>query len=761
MKISIFRYLTQPYNNTILRIIMKKSLFAALLGCWLCAYVTVNAKPPTKEPNNQKAFQLSIVKTNTKIKIDGILDEEAWGNTGVAENFYRKWPLDTGQAEAQTKVRMVYDQYFLYISAICYIKQKPVIQTLKRDVGHWNSDGIAVLIDPMNQHNNGFLFGLNAGGAQMEGLTVVNETAIEWDAKWYSRVRVHKDRWVAEMAIPFKSLRYSENIQKWGINFIRNDMERNAYSTWARVPLPFDGTDLGYTGALQWDKPPKKVKGNVVLIPYVIGGVSQDFEEEGSAVNRKANAGLDAKIAITSTLNLDVTINPDFSQVDVDQQVTNLSRFSLFFPERRNFFLENNDLFGNFGTFRTRPFFSRKVGLKDGQPVPILAGVRLSGNLTQAMRIGVLDVQTQGGNEADSLGQNQFVATFQHRVFKRSSINAILVNRQAFNNAEIQTNDYNRVAGLEFRYLSNDGKIAGAIRGFQSFTPDIENRDRNFSSFARYTTRTFNFGVGGEHVQENFRADLGFTPRIQNYDVVNDRTVNIGYNRIVYWTNYTLFAKRGPLNFQRFNHWQEVYTNDVTGEFQERNAGFNYNMNFKNSSSIRLSGRYSEVQLPFALDLIGGDEYLPATFYAFGSGRLEYNSDNRKILSANTFVQYGTFYNGTRFSYGGGINLRTQPWGNFSVNVTQNYVQLPENYGTANLTLISPTIEFSFSNTMFWTTFLQYNTQANNFNINSRFQWRFKPMSDLFIVYTDNYFADAFLVKNRALVIKLNYWLNL
>ena len=131
------------------------------------------------------------------------------------------------------------------------------------------------------------------------------------------------------------------------------------------------------------------------------------------------------------------------------------------------------------------------------------------------------------------------------------------------------------------------------------------------------------------------------------------------------------------------------------------------------------------------------------------------------MLSANTFVQYGTFYNGTRLTYGGGINLRTQPWGNFSVNVTQNYVQLPENYGTANLTLISPTIEISFSNTMFWTTFLQYNTQSNNFNINSRFQWRFKPMSDLFIVYTDNYFADAFLVKNRALVIKLNYWLNL
>lgn len=714
-----------------------------------------------KPSDNQQAFQVNIINTTSKIKIDGVVDENAWHTTGVAKNFYRKWPVDTGYAEAQTEVRMLYDQYFLYVSAICYIGKSPVIQTLKRDIGHWKSDGFAVLIDPMNQHNNGFLFGVNAGGAQMEGLTVVNKTTTEWDAKWYSRVKVHKDRWIVEMAIPFKSLRYSSSIQKWGINFIRNDMHRNAYSTWARVPIPFEGTDLGYTGALQWDTPPKKVKGNVVLIPYIIGGASQDFEAENSEVTRKANAGLDAKIAVTSTLNLDLTINPDFSQVDVDQQVTNLSRFSLFFPERRNFFLENNDLFGNFGTWQSRPFFSRKVGLKDGKQVPILAGARLSGNFTKALRVGILDVQTGPGAENDSLGQNQFVATFQHRVFKRSSLNAILVNRQAFYNAEIRNNDYNRVAGLEFRYLSNNGKIGGVVRAFQSFSPEHSNRNGNYSGFAEYRNKKFNIGAGGEHMQENYIADLGFTPRLRNYDVVNDQTVNIGYNRLVAWTNYTHFTKKGRLNFHRFNHWHEVYTNDITGKFQERNLGFNYNLNFKNSSRFRLSTRYSEVQLPFALDLVGGDEYLPAAFYAYGSGRLEYNSDRRKVLSVNTFVQYGNFYNGTRLSYGGGVSFRAQPWGNFRVNITQNYVQLPENYGTANLTLISPTIEISFSNTMFWTTFLQYNTQANNFNINSRFQWRFKPMSDLFIVYTDNYFADVFQVKSRALVMKLNYWLNL
>ncbi|WP_299456231.1 DUF5916 domain-containing protein [uncultured Microscilla sp.] len=742
---------------------MKKQLSnyqrLCLLVCWLFACtLTSYAKPnPTR---NQQTYKVNIVKTAAKIKIDGNINEEAWKSTNAARNFLRKWPTDKGQAEAQTEVRLLYDDHFLYISAVCFIDKKPVIQTLRRDVGHWNSDGFALLMDPMNQHSNGFLFGVNAGGAQMEGLTVGGQNSMEWDAKWYSRVKLHHDRWVVEMAIPFKSLRYSETIDKWGINFIRNDMQRNAYSTWAHVPIPYDGTDLGYTGALRWDSPPKKVKGNVVLIPYIIGGMSEDFEET-SGLERRGNAGLDAKIAITSNLNLDLTINPDFSQVDVDQQVTNLSRFSLFFPERRNFFLENRDLFADFGTGRTQPFFSRRVGLKDGTPVPILAGARLSGNITKSMRVGILDVQTQGNHEADSLGQNQFVATVQQRVWGRSSINAILVNRQAFDGTQMLGNDFNRVAGMEFRYLSNNGDLRGALRGFKSFTPDQLDRSLSYGGFGEYRNRKFNIGVAYEQQQENFIAELGFTPRLQNYDVINDRTVNIGFDRWAVWGSYTIFSKGGIINNHRFNHWHVLYNHDVTGQFQERNMGFNYRLNFTNSSNLNLSARYNEVQLPFALDLIGGDEYLPATFYAFSWGRAEYNSDNRQPFSVSTFVQYGTFYNGTRLSYGGGINFRAQPWGNFRVNVSQNYVELPGDYGTANLTLVSPTVEISFSNTMFWTTFLQYNTQADNFNINSRFQWRFRPMSDLFIVYTDNYFAEAFKVKNRALVIKLSYWLNL
>lgn len=710
--------------------------------------------------DNQETYQVGITKTNAKVKIDGQIDEEVWQQASVAQNFNRKWPTDVGLAEAKTEVRLLYDDNFLYVSAVCYINQRPVIQTLKRDVGHWGSDGVAILLDPMNQRNNGFLFGVNAGGAQMEGLTVVNQTAFEWDAKWYSRVKIYQDRWVAEMAIPFKSLRYSEDISRWGINIIRNDMQRNVYSVWAKVPLQFEPTDLGFTGSLKWDTPPKKVKGNVVLIPYITGSASQDFEESGGAINTKGNAGGDAKIAVTSTLNLDLTFNPDFSQVDVDQQVTNLSRFSLFFPERRNFFLENSDLFGRMGSRQARPFFSRRVGLKGGSPVPILFGARLSGNLTNAMRIGIMDVQTRPEGEVDSLGQNNFVAAVQHRVLKRSSIDAIFVNRQAFNNAEMITSDYNRVGGLEFKYLSNNGRWRGAARGFQSFNPEQKSDNGNYGFFTFYRTRNLAALVATDIIQTNYTADLGFIPRLNNYDVERDTTVRIGYQRVLYFTNYTFYPKSGPLN-SHGPRWRHAMFYNLGKGFSEQRINFQYEFNFKNRSSFRIGAFMTDVVLPFKLDLIGGDEFLPAQGYTFSSGSLNYNSDNRKMLSVNLFVRYGSFYNGTRLSYGGSLRLRKQPWGNFSVNVTQNEVELPENFGATSLTLISPTIEFSFSNTMFWTTFLQYNTQADNFNINSRFQWRYQPMSDLFIVYTDNYFANSFLPKTRALILKLSYWLNL
>ena len=204
---------------------------------------------------------------------------------------------------------------------------------------------------------------LSNGGGQ--GVTTI------WDNKWTSEVKQFEDKWIVEMAIPFKSLRFKSGVDTWRINFSRNDLKRNENSVWSPVPRNFNVASLAFTGKLKFDEPKKKTSSNISIIPYVTAGVSQDYLTQ-TKEQYTYNGGLDAKIALSSSLNLDLTINPDFSQVEVDRQVTNLSRFSIFFPERRNFFIENSDLFERFGFRQIRPFFSRNIGLYKGQIVPIL-----------------------------------------------------------------------------------------------------------------------------------------------------------------------------------------------------------------------------------------------------------------------------------------------------------------------------------------------------------------------------------------------------
>ena len=196
------------------------------------------------------------------------------------------------------------------------------------------------------------------------------------------------------MAIPFKSIRYPADKKTWGINFVRVDTKTNEYSTWTNVPVNFSTHDVGYTGALIWEDAPPKPGSNTVFVPFVTTEVTEN-RAGNEPVSAKPNAGFDAKIGLTSSLNLDLTVNPDFSQIEVDRQVTNLTRFNIFFPERRTFFLENADLFSGYGIDPIRPFYSRRIGLdKNGNKIPILFGARITGNIAKKTRIGFMNMQT-------------------------------------------------------------------------------------------------------------------------------------------------------------------------------------------------------------------------------------------------------------------------------------------------------------------------------------------------------------------------------
>lgn len=703
-------------------------------------------------------YELPIVFTDEKIEIDGQLDESIWRTTQAARQFWVQQPIDGVPASKKTEVRMAYNDRFVYLSAICWDDEDYVIQTLKRDQ-FGGDDAFGVLLDPMMEQTNALAFGVNAMGAQAESFILPNGGSDDsWDNRWYVEVKRYEDRWTVEMAIPFKTLRYKDNVKNWWINFFRTDPGKNETYVWAPIPRQFTFFDLGYSGTLVWDQAPKKQGSNISIIPYLTARLDQNFTR-GSSSDTQIEAGGDAKIAVSPTLNLDLTYNPDFSQVEVDRQVTNLTRFNIFFPERRQFFLENADIFSDYGFFAERPFYSRRIGLDArGNTVPILYGARLSGNLDPRLRIGAFNMHTQGNDV--QLAQNYTALSFQKRIWKRSSFKGIFLNRQAFADGELQKEDYGRNLGGEFRYSTADGKWQALGGYIHSFKNGFDEKNNHLYGRFDYNGQNFRGFLGVQQMGENYFSDMGFNGRLLNFNSETGELVRVGFTQIASMLNYYLYPKESKtVNF----HWSGlenfVYFN-ADGSLNEWYMRLRHFFVYKNTSELRFRFNYNRVNLlfPFAITELP----LPAASYDNVEFNVQFNTDRRKRLNTEMFVVYGSFYGGTKLTYRGNLLFRTQPWGNFTLGLERNDIWLLEPYGYTSLTLASARLEINFATNLFWTTFFQYNTQGNNLNINSRFQWRFAPMSDFFLVYTDNYLVEGlFGPKNRSLVFKVNYWLTL
>jgi hypothetical protein len=719
----------------------------------------------------ENEYRYPIVASDAVIEVDGVLSEEIWKTLPVAEGFWMSYPVDDRKVEdhLQTEVRMTSDGQYLYIAAVCYGPQEYVIKTLKRDAEFWDSDAFGVVIDPVNEKTNGFTFGVSPAGVQTEYL-VTGQTGrredlepgrlrkgvnIAWDNKWLAEVSNHPDRWVVEIAIPFKTLRFDENQSNWGINFFRRDASTNTIHTWAPVPIEFNETDLGYTGVLSWDQAPEKTTRNFSIIPYARGGVSKDFEADTPA-DPIFQAGLDAKIPVTSSLNLDVTLNPDFSQVEVDEQVTNLTLFDVRLPEKRLFFLENDDVFGDFGIPPMRPFFSRRIGLdEDGSPIPILYGARLSGNVNENLRLGVMNMQTR--EQEGFLAQNYTVAAFHQKVLERSVIKGYIHNRDAL---KAEGPDYNRNAGLEFLYRSADGRFQTFGGYSKSLSPELTKKSSAFHTGIGYDNRNVSVYSNFSGMGKNYRADMGYLMGQKYYDAERDTSIYIGFYHVFSRAAYTFYPKNSKRIISHELNARHIYDGDTVMSTLQNEIEGGYTLKFKSTAQLRASFGHNAVNLLFPFGFIN-DEPLPIGIYHNNKAELGFQSDQRRLFSVKGGVSYGSFYGGTRTQYLLQLKYRAQPWGNFSVNFEQNDLAFPSPYGADKLFLISPRIEINFSRSLFWTTFLQYSTQQDNFNINSRVQWRFAPMSDLYVVYTDNYAVEFWGPKTRALVIKLNYWFSL
>lgn len=709
----------------------------------------------------QESFQLTIQPTKGPIQLDGILDEPAWNTVKAVSQFNKKFPNDIGAPKKQTEVKYLFDDKNLYFAFKVYDSGTAIIRSLKRDIGHDGNDGVAVVLDPLNQKTNGFYFVVSALNVQSEDqLTGSSEGGISysWDTKWFSMTKDYGSYWIAEIAIPLKSIRYNSENKNWGVNFVRIDAKNFEYSTWTRISPNFKSYDLGYTGLMKWPTNPPASNNNVILLPYLTGGISED--KSTSKTETTGNVGFDAKIALNSSLNLDITVNPDFSQVEVDNQVTNLTRFNIFLPERRAFFLENADLFAGFGIPPIRPFYSRTIGLdKEGNKIPILFGARLSGNLSPDVRIGAMNMQT--GRKGNYAPENFSAFTWQKRVLKRSMVKGYFLNRENFISVEEEKKNpldkYGRNAGITFEYSNPAGSFSYWANYNQSMKPTIKNLNNYAEAGLSYNGRNFGFVLDLANIGKNYYTDMGFVQRINNYDAERDTSIRIGFKQVFSEVSYTLMPSKGKIGKSELTAQNFIVFNP-DNSFNELESTLQLKTDFKNASSFNLNLSNNITNLLFPTSFTNGTP-LPAKQYQYGQFRFNYVSDTRKLFGWVSEITIGQFYNGQVQGFGLGINWRNQPHLNLRLNAQLNQIKLPGTYGSTRLILIAPRIEYNFSTQLFWTTFIQYNTQSNNFNINSRLQYRYKPMSDFFLVYTDNYFTDPlFKSKNRALIFKLSYW---
>lgn len=723
-----------------------KHLYLVSLLLSSCLFVDANTGLKVKADSTlntfNKNFVYNIKKAQSEIKIDGIIDESDWKVAQKADNFYMVSPIDTGFASQQSEILMTYDEKALYLAQIFWdtIPGKRIMESYRRDFSFNNNDNLLVFFDTFLDQTNGFSFGVSASGAKWDGLMHDGSAvSLDWDSKWESKTKHYPDRWVTEMRIPFKSVRYPKGSQRWYVNFSRLDLKSNEKSSWAPVPRQFPTASLAYTGVMNFEDPLPKPKPQISLIPYVFGSYTNDYVARTGNQYEK-DFGFDAKVSISTSLNLDLTYNPDFAHVEVDQQVTNIDRFELFFPEKRQFFLENSDLFSGFGHETVTPFFSRRIGLD----APVLAGARLSGKIGNDWRVGFMNMTTQKSEEF--LARNFTVASIQRKVFSRSNIGAIIVNKEYFGQPSGVAH-FNRVAGIDYNLASKNNFWIGKFFYHRSFQPNNPGKQYAQGANLKYKTKNLEVEMSQLSVGENYNAEVGFVrrtgfnylgPEIAYHFVPNKQIVSHGISlETKFYFN--------P-NFHKIEH-----ENTIKYDFQ-----------FKNLSELSVGYVNNFVELQHDFDPTQKRiNFLPAgTNYNFGGAFIEYQSTRKTMFNWTGEASKGTFYNGNIQYVLGSLGYRFQPYVNLSMNFNYTDIDLPNPFERTKYWLLGPKVDVTFTDKLFLSTFVQYNEQLDNMNVNMRLQWRYQPVSDIYLVYTDNYIPGSWNLRNRALMLKMTYWFN-
>lgn len=747
--------------------------YSAVVLSLVCFLVTA------QDENSKKSFIVKYIEG--AIQPDGILNEEIWAFADGPKDFQQYFPTDSILAEKQTEIKMLYSNTHLYVGIKGYAEGPNYnTRSLQRDFRGGGIDQISLVFDTFNDNTNAFLFGINpfgvrrealitGGGGQFRGFTT------SWDVKWKGDAKIYDDYFTAEMAIPLTSFKFKEGETKWQFNSYRLDMQTNERTTYAKIPQNQPIFGLAFMADMIFEKGLGKSRTPIAVIPYINGIGAKDYENNEDLSNFKV--GGDAKVSVGNSLNLDLTLNPDFSTVEVDNFITNLTRFEVALPERRQFFVDNNDLFGDFGGSRdANPFFSRRIGIATdtaGNTIEnrIIGGARLSGKINRNLRLGFLNIQTEEDKGNIIPSNNNMMLALQQKVFSRSNIGFFFINRQRTsvldtipgNEVFITQEDididslntatnFNRVIGFDYNLASADNSWRGKFYAHKSFQPNDSKGNYSLGFNLVKNTRYVNAIVDVVSIDEEFNSDLGFIRRKDIFKLAN----------IVQGSYWPTKGRVNRYTAELFS--VATWRQNLDFLYSDYNFSFGLGAQFKSLEEVGVAFEKRFVFLTDEFEPTGVDGAidLPAnTGYHFNNVGFAFESDERKLFNFRIEANLGEFFNGNRYSTAGRFSLRFQPKVELGLNVQYDHIELPSPYATTDIWLLSPRATITFSKSIFWSTLVQYSNQRDNLGINSRLQWRFAPLSDLFIVYNDNYFVDTFMPRSRSINLKLTYWLNI
>jgi hypothetical protein len=723
--------------------------------------------------------------------IDGRLDDPVWQEAVPIDAFYQREPVLGAPASERTVVRILYDAGHIYLAFECFDSnpQGIVANQMRRDADLGENDNVEVIFDTYNDRRGGVFFSTNPLGARRDML-LTNEGRSRneaWDRVWTSRAQIHAAGWSAEIAIPFDQLRYAAGTEgTWGINISRTIRRKNEKVFLLPPPLSYGSRGSYRTSRLSALKGLGTLRATTPFeaVPYISGGVFKDRQAVDRANQFNGDLGFDLKYGLTPSLTADVSYNTDFAQVEADQEQVNLTRFSLFFPEKRDFFLEGAGVF-EFGEGRgssrgpppTLLFYSRRIGIETGHSLSVLYGAKLTGR-HGPYEIGVLDMLTQADTFFDEVEEQRLLSSTgelleaedpllaQHTIldtvdvdvvdtldvrrthfsvlrlrrdlFGRSSIGFIATNRDPAAEAA-----HNRAAGVDLNLSLLQATLQ--LRGFlaRSFSPDFSSKEGAGQLAVDHRIGFWENRASYLDVQQNFNPEVGFAPRA---DIRRYRTS----------TRYRPLS--GVSWIRRFSLGPSfTYLTDQGGTVQSRQVNTSVFTQLEAGDWIGVRYRYRFEDLDEAFE-VHKDIEIPMGDHSFSSFSLNLFSDEGRRLSGNLNLESGQFFNGTRHRLGGEIAFKVSGRLTLESDYGLNLVDLPAGSFTTNR--LSNRFSFSFTPDFYVRGFVQWNSAREVVGGNFLLNYRYSPGSDLFLVYNQAWDTEGKVRQlNRAVQFKVaHFW---